>query len=185
MSLLDMSNQRGRFRTWHFTSEIAPDHQIRADIDYIATSNSDATYLHISLVKVYIRDKVLTQAKPHSVKFISWRFSRADAALWVSNARASIPLSTLPFEGYIQADDALDVPRLHRWMPDAIWQNVSGKLHRSTAYQQFSDAAANDAFEYGNAGSLALSKGGRPRKAISVSTYQTMRTMIFYNLNPN
>ena len=106
----------------------------------------------------------------------------------INMERASINvvgLTALPFEGYIQSRGSLELPRLHRWMPDAIWQNVSGKLHRSTAYQQFSDAAANDAFEYGNDGSLALSKGGRPRKAISVSTYQTMRTMIFYNLNPN
>ena len=152
--LLDMSNQRERYRTWNFTSELAPDHQIRADIDYIATSNSDAAHPHISLVKAYIKGKVLTQARPHRVTVISWRFSRADAALWVSNARANIPLSTLPFEGYIQADDALDLPRLHRRMSDAIWQNVSGKLHQSTAYQQFS--AANDAFEYCNASSMAL-----------------------------
>jgi hypothetical protein len=80
-------------------------------------------------------------------------------------------LPDLPFEGYIQSTAAIDLPRLHRWMPDAIWRNVSGKLHRSTAYQQFS--AANDAFEYCNDGSIALSNGGRPRKALSVSTDQT------------
>ena len=39
------------------------------------------------------------------VTFIPWRFSRADAASWVSNARRKILLSDLPFEGYIQSDD--------------------------------------------------------------------------------
>ena len=150
-------NPRGRYKTWCFTSVLEPTLAIREDIDWIATRNLDhATnnQQHILLVKACITEKVMSQGRPDCVTFTTWRFSRADAALWVSNARDKIPLTALPFEGYIQADDALDLPRLHRRMPDAIWQNVSGKLHQSTAYQPFS--AANDVFEYCNASSMAL-----------------------------
>ena len=179
-------NPRSRYKTWHFTSGLEPTLAIRGDIDWIATGNVDhATnnQQHILLVKACITEKVMSQGRPDCVTFTTWRFSRADAALWVSNARDRIPLTALPFEGYIQSRASLEVHRLHQWMQDAIWQNVSGKLHRSSTYRDFS--AANDAFEYCHVGSMALSNGGRPRKAISVSSYQTMRTMIFYNLNPN
>jgi hypothetical protein len=30
--------------------------------------------------------------------------------------------------GYIQSTDVIDLPRLHHWMPDAIWENVGNKL---------------------------------------------------------
>lgn len=162
-------NPRNRYKTWHFTSGLEPTLAIRGDIDWIATRNLDhATnnQQHILLVKACITEKVMSQGRPDCVTFTTWRFSRADAALWVSNARDKIPLTALPFEGYIQSRASLELPRLHQWMPDAIWLNVNGKLNRSLAYQQFS--AANDAFEYCHVGSMALSDGGRPRKAISV-----------------
>ena len=78
------------------------------------------------------------EARPACVSFICWRFSRVDAISWISNAKAKLPLPDLPFEGYIQSTAAIYLPRLHRWMPDAIWRNVSGRLHRSKAYQEFS-----------------------------------------------
>ena len=176
-------NPRNRYNTWHFTSGLEPTLAIRGDIDWIATDHATNNQQHILLLKACTTEKVMSQGRPDCVTFTTWRFSRADAALWVSNARNRIPLTALPFEGYIQSRDSLEVHRLHQWMQDAIWQNVSGKLHRSSTYRDFS--AANDAFEYCHVGSMALSNGGRPRKAISVSSYQTMRTMIFYNLNPN
>ena len=169
-------NQRGGFRTWQFTSVLTPTHEIYADINWIAHNSINALQPQNLLVKAQIRERVLNEARPACVSFISWRFSRVDAMSWISNAKAKIPLPDLPFEGYIQSTAAIDLPRLHRWMPNAIWQNVSGKLHRSTAYQQFS--AANDAFEYCNDCSIALSMGGRPRKALSVSTSQTIAMLI-------
>ena len=163
---ITQSNQRGRYKTWSFASVLAPTHAINEHINRIATDNRDVTQQHhIFLVKACLREKVDTQERPDCVTFTTWRFSRADAALWRSNARDKIQLPDLPFEGYIQSEDSLDLPRLHRWMPDAIWKNVSGKLHRSPAYQQFN--AANDVFEYCSDGSIAMPMGGRPRKAIS------------------
>ncbi len=115
----------------------------------------------------------MNQAKPGSVTFISWRFSRAAAASWVSKAKDKVPLPDLPFEGYIQSTtEFLSLPRLHRWIQDAIWENVSGKLSLSRAYQEFS--APDDAFEYDNDGSPALSKGGRRKTLPTVSTDSTM-----------
>jgi hypothetical protein len=167
------SNQRGEYKTWRFTSTLTPTDQINEDIHWIATNNIAAVDPHILLVKACIRQKVMNQAKPESVTFISWRFPRADAASWLSKAKNKIPLPDLSFEGYIQsATTSLDLPRLHRWMPDATWENVSGKLSLSAAYQQFSES--NDAFEYCNDGSPALSRGGRPKKVTAVSTGHTI-----------
>ena len=63
-------------------------------------------------------------------------------------------------------------------MQNAIWEPVRGKLFQSAAYQQFSKA--NNAFEYDNDGSPALSKGGRRKTLPTVSTDSTMS--IFYPL---
>ncbi len=165
---------RARYKTWHFTSVLTPTDQIRADINRIVTNNTNVAHSHILLVKACIKEKVINQARPECVAYVSWRFSRADAASWLSNARDNIPLSNLPFEGYVQSNDPIDLPRLHRWMPDAIWVNVSGKLCLSTEYQQFS--ASNDAFEYDNDGSPALSRGGRHIKNATVSTMSILRS---------
>jgi len=172
-------NQRREFKTWRFTGTLTPTHHINEDIHWIATNNIAVLEPHIQLVKACIRQKIMNQAKPGSVTFISWRFSRAAAASWVSKAKDKVPLPDLPFEGYIQSTtESLSLPRLHRWIQDAIWDNVSGKLSLSRAYQEFS--APDDAFEYDNDGSPALSKGGRRKTLPTVSTDSTMS--IFYPL---
>jgi hypothetical protein len=107
--------------TWHFSRVLTPTHQIHADVSWIATHNIVVEQPHILLVKACIKKKVINQARPECVTFISWSFSLADAASWVSNARDKIPLSNMPSEGYIQSTHAIDLPRLHRWMQDAIW----------------------------------------------------------------
>jgi hypothetical protein len=166
-------NQRREFKTWRFTGTLTPTHHINEDIHWIATNNIAVLEPHIQLVKACIRQKIMNQAKPGSVTFISWRFSRAAAASWVSKAKDKVPLPDLPFEGYIQSTtESLSLPRLHRWIQDAIWENVSGKLSLSRAYQEFS--APDDAFEYDNDGSPALSKGGRRKTLPTVSTDSTM-----------
>ncbi len=148
---------------------LTPACKIHADIYWIATNNINVVQPENLLVKAH----VLNEVRPASVSFISWRFSRVDAMLRISNATAKLPLPDLPFWGYIQSTDAIDLPRLHRWMQDAIWEPgpVSGKLFLSTAYpyQQFnSDNYA--LFEYDNHGSPALSQGGRPKIVADVST---------------
>ena len=73
-------NQRGEYKTWLFTSTLTPTHQKYAVIPWIANNNIAEVGPHILLVKACIRQKVMNQAKPESVTFISWRFSRAEAA---------------------------------------------------------------------------------------------------------
>ena len=160
-------NQRGEFKTWHFTSELMLTHEINADINRIATDNlivADAQNLLVT--------RIMNEARPAWVTYSSWRFSRVDAMSWISNTKAKLPLTALPFEGYIQTNHTIDLPRLqwtlHQRMPDAVWEPVRGRLTQSAAYKQFS--AANYAFEYFNNGSPALSRGGRPKKVTAVST---------------
>ncbi len=82
-------------------------------------------------MKGHIREKKMNKARPACVSFISWRFSRVDAMSWIPNTKAQFPLPDLPLEGNIQSPDAIDLPRLHLWMP-AIWENVGDKLCQST-----------------------------------------------------
>jgi hypothetical protein len=140
---LNLLNERGRYKTWHFTSVLTPTEQIRGDLNWIVTHNTNVAHPHISLVKACIKEKVINKANPECVTYISWRFSHAHAASWVSNTRDKIQLFDLPFEGYIQSTVLIDLPRLHRWMQDAIWENVSGKLALNRKYHEFS--APNDA----------------------------------------
>jgi hypothetical protein len=53
----------------------------------------------------YSQNTVLNEARPACVSFISWRFSRVDAMLWISNATAKHQFPDLPFEGYIKSTD--------------------------------------------------------------------------------
>ena len=94
-------NRRAMFKTWHFTSGLEPTLAIRGDIDCIATDHATNNQQHILLVKACITEKVMSQGRPDCVTFTTWRFSRADAALWVSYARDKILLPDLPFEKYI------------------------------------------------------------------------------------
>ena len=73
-------NQRGEFKTWSFASTLTPTHQMNAEIHWTATNNIAVVEPHILSVKACIPPKIMNQAKPESVTFISWRFSRAEAA---------------------------------------------------------------------------------------------------------
>ena len=116
----------------------------------------------IAEVRNWVQNLVLNTDKPDSVSFISLRFSRTDVATWMSNATTFTPLLDLHFERYIQSNIAIELPRLHKWIPEAIWNSVGGKLSQSNEYNLFSQA--NEVYEYWNSGSLAASKGGRPSK---------------------
>ncbi len=85
-------NQRGEFKTWHFTSVLTLTHEIHACINWLAIYTIivvDAQYL---LVKTCSKAKVMNKARQACVTFISWRFSHVDAKLWISNATAKLPL---------------------------------------------------------------------------------------------
>jgi hypothetical protein len=117
--------------TWHFTSVLTPTHQIHEDVSWITTNNIVVVQPHILLVKACIKEKVTNQARPECVTFSSWRYSSADTASWVSNARDKIQLSKyIPFKGYIQSTDAIDLPSLHQWMQDVILEPVSARAAR-------------------------------------------------------
>ena len=121
-------NHRAQLKTWHFASVLTPTHEIRADIYWLATNNINAAHAHNLLVKACSRKTNENDPRPACVTFISWRFSFVDAMSWISNAKARLPLQDLPFEGYIQSTDVIDLPRLHHSVSDAIWENVGNKL---------------------------------------------------------
>jgi hypothetical protein len=68
-------NKRGEFKTWRFTGTLKPTHHINEDIHWIAANNIAVLEPDILLVKACIRQKIMNQAKPGSVTFISWRFT--------------------------------------------------------------------------------------------------------------
>jgi hypothetical protein len=81
-----------KFKTWHFqvTSVLIPTQEIHDDINWLPTNKiiimiADAKNL---LAKTYFKAKVMNEARPAGVTFISWRFSSVDAKLWISNATA-------------------------------------------------------------------------------------------------
>jgi hypothetical protein len=54
-----------------------------------------------------------------------------------NSSKPQTPLPDLHFEGWIQSRTTIDLPRLHGWIPDAIWNNVGGKLTHSADYYRF------------------------------------------------
>ncbi len=90
-----------KFKTWHFqvTSVLISTQEIHDDINWLATNKIIIADAQNLLVKTYIKAKVMNEARPAWVTFISWRFSSVDAKLWISNARAKLPLQDLPIEG--------------------------------------------------------------------------------------
>jgi hypothetical protein len=156
----------GRARTWHFTSNLTPTHQIKNDLFHLAF-NTDRQHVNIvnaalSVAGFSIKNKILIPARPKCVTFISWRFSRADVAAWLSNAEARSPLLDLSFEGYIQAENAIDLSCLQYWMPDAYLNPLGMKLADCEAYKSF--CASGDAYEVCSDGTPAVARAGRPRK---------------------
>ncbi len=81
----------------HFTSMLTPTHEIHADINWLASNKIIVADAQNLLVKACIRAKVLNKARPAWVTFISLRFSRVDAKLWISNATPKLPFQDPPF----------------------------------------------------------------------------------------
>ena len=120
---------------------------------------------------------ILNADKPDCISFISLRFSRTDVATWMSNARARSPLLDLHFEGYVQSISAIAQPRLNRWIPEAIWNGVGGKLSQSNEYNLFS--RANEVYEYLNSGSLAANKDDPRREDNPLPSPLCAQTYVF------
>ncbi len=122
----------------------------------------------IGEVKRWVEKLVLNPEKPASISFISLRFARTDVATWMPDVKATArtPLLNISFEGFIQSSESVALDRLHQWIPDAIWNNIGGKLSRSVEYKNFCDA--NMMYEYCTLGSPAVDKGGRPKAEPSV-----------------
>ena len=114
-----LNERAARYMTWNFTSVLMPMDQVRADINRIVTNDTNVAHSHLLLVKACIKEKVINQARPECVTYISWRFSRADAASWLSNTRDNIPLTDLPFEGYVQSTlESGHVQPFQTWFPE-------------------------------------------------------------------
>jgi len=157
------SNPNKRFKTWHFTSVLFATEEISRVFNWYAHESqlTDKVNGPIAEVKRWVEKLVLTPEIPASISFISLRFPRTDVATWMSNATARTPLLNISFEGFIQSSESVALDRLHRWIPDAIWNNIGGKLSRSVEYKNFCDA--NTMYEYCTLGSPAVDKGGRPK----------------------
>jgi hypothetical protein len=120
----------------------------------------------IAEVKRWVEKQLLNAEIPASISFISLRFPRRDVATWMSNTTARTPLLNISFVGFIQSSESIALDRLHRSIPDAIWNNIGGKLSRSVEYKNFCDA--NKMYEYCSLGSPAVDVGGLPKAKPSV-----------------
>jgi hypothetical protein len=125
-------NQRGEFKTWHFTSVLTQTHEIHAVINWPTTNKIIEVDAQNLLVKACIEAKVMNEARPAWVTFISWRFSHVDAKLWISNTTAKLPLQDLPFEGYIQSNHTIDLPHLQKPGTDVFFHQGSGTASQAT-----------------------------------------------------
>ena len=172
-------NQRGEFKTWHFTGVLTPTPDITRIFSSYAhgSQRADTTTGPIVEVRKWLENLILNADKPDCISFISLRFSRTDVATWMSNARDRSTLLDLHFEGYVQSISSIAVPRLHRWIPEAIWNNVGGKLSKNNEYNNF--CRANEVYEYWNSGSLAANRGGRPSKVFSFLVFRFPPVALF------
>ncbi len=123
-------HELGRFKTWHVTSVLTPTSETTRLFTWYARESQciDKVTGPIAEVRSWIENLVSSVNKPDSISFISFRFSRTDVTTWMSNATAQTPLPDLHFEGYIQSKTAIALHCLHKWIPDAIWNNIGGKL---------------------------------------------------------
>ena len=75
------------------------------------------------------------QEKPECVIYIHLRVSRAAFDNCVSCGKASAPLPDLPFTGYMQANSAMELNRLIKWL-NIQWDPVGGKLNSHDPYRK-------------------------------------------------
>ena len=118
------------------------------------------------------------QEKPECVVYIHLRVSRAAFDNCVSCGKASAPLPDLPFTGYMQANDTIELNRLIKWL-EIQWDPVGGKLISDDSYRKdFLEPSQQTAaaFVYFRVhGVPAVGKGGRkansgaPSKAPAVN----------------
>jgi hypothetical protein len=78
---------------------------------------------------------LLKDGKPECVVYIHLRVSRFAFDNCVSCWTAGRPLPYLPFTGYMQANDTIDLQRLKKWF-DMTWVPVGAKLSSHGPYQQ-------------------------------------------------
>jgi hypothetical protein len=113
-------------------------------------ANADKTRGPIMAVRNWM-EKMILNEKPDCIFFITLSFSRTDVATCLSNATARSPLLDLHCEGYLQSNSAIALPRLHNWIPHAMWNPAGGRLSRCAAFNLFCEA--NEIYEYWNSGS--------------------------------
>jgi hypothetical protein len=108
---------------------------------------------------------LLIDGMPDCVVYIHLRVSRSAFDSCVSCGKAQAPLPDLPFTGYMQAAQAIDLQRLKKWF-DMKWDPVGAKLGSHGLYLRdflHPDRATVAAYVYFSVhGVAALGKGGRP-----------------------
>ena len=108
---------------------------------------------------------VFLQKKPDKVSNIEARYTVA-ALSAACNASPDPNARTLPVVGYIQLINArICLFDLDRWVPNAEWTPVLGRLTDNADYKKYNDSKADTSVYIHNQihGTPALGKGGRPK----------------------
>jgi hypothetical protein len=152
-----------RYRTWHF-SHILHTSLLPQASSGLAPSNNSTETPEDTILRLF-QDMLLTDGMPDCVVYIHLRVSRSAFDSCVSCGKAQAPLPDLPFTGYMQAAQAIDLQRLKKWF-DMKWDPVGAKLGshgpylRDFLHPDRATAAAYVCFSVH--GVAALGKGGRP-----------------------
>ena len=108
---------------------------------------------------------IFLQKKPDRVSNIEARYTVA-ALSAACNASPDPNARTLPVEGYIQLiNGRICLFDLDRWVPNAEWTPVLGRLTDNADYKKYNDSKADTSVYIHNQihGTPALGKGGRPK----------------------
>ena len=160
---MSSASHGGRCRTWRFRHILHTSVIPQASIGLAPSTTINPEDIILSLFK----NMFMIKEKPDCVVYIHLRVSRAAFDNCVSCGKASAPLPDLPFTGYMQANDTIQLNRLIQWL-DINWDSVGGKLishdpYRKDFLEPSQETAA--AFVYFRVhGVPALEKGGRKAK---------------------
>ena len=154
---MSSASHRGRYRTWRFSDILHTSVIPQASIGLAPSTTINPEDIILSLFKNLFRP----QEKPECVIYIHLRVSRAAFDNCVSCRKASAPLPNLPFTGYMQANDTIELNRLIKWMK-IQWDPVGGKLNSHDPYRKdFLEPSQDTAFVYFRVhGVPAVGKGG-------------------------
>ena len=128
---MSSASHRDRFRTWSFSHILHTSLHPQASSGLAPSTTINPEDIILSLLKNMFK----IQEKPECVIYIHLRVSRAAFDNCVSCGKASTPLPDLPFTGYMQADSAMELNRLIKWL-NIQWDPVGGSLRSHGPYRE-------------------------------------------------